>query len=417
MRSHVFASTQYLGDQNTLHYNDNGEIIPKLVKQWRKKSFASQYFGVSMAVNPTKGNETEGTKDDNTHWPLMMSTPSRLNGDSSMFVFRDHKPLTEEEEREMYYLLDNYQASGGFCTFEDEEISVNFDEFGAASASESRSFVVDPRSWISSEVTFSPVWTPPEKETASLDESPPMASAPPNTSGKALLEVSDSLTVESCYDQSTKMIDMSFHFRNVERAQDGLLPWLAVGYRQSEVCAMTPPEGGFTPIVVLTQEHDDDVPQAHATKLFPETQDLNTNAIDSMHALMTPLGDTEGYSDVVVEAATVMSPGIEAARSSAMLEKDSAISLHFKQAVYDKPEVMNLMYAIGTTSALSSFHECRGCFQVKITSCSEPESGTKVGMREGNSIRGKIVHSPANALLVNAALGLPTIVAALIALY
>lgn len=55
------TDVQYLGDQH-VYYNG----MPKLVKQWRKKDFANQYFTMSMLGNPS---------DDGIHWPMILNVP------------------------------------------------------------------------------------------------------------------------------------------------------------------------------------------------------------------------------------------------------------------------------------------------------------------------------------------------------
>lgn len=53
------TDVQYLGDQHVYY-----EGMPKLVKQWRKKDFANQYFTMSMLGNPS---------EDGIHWPMILN--------------------------------------------------------------------------------------------------------------------------------------------------------------------------------------------------------------------------------------------------------------------------------------------------------------------------------------------------------
>jgi hypothetical protein len=182
-----------------------------------------------------------------------------------------------------------------------------------------------------------------------------------------VLEVSDRVTVESCYDESARMMDMTVHFHDVEAGPDGLLPWMAMGYRPSELCAMTPPSGGVTPLLCVTHEDEGAAPKAHKTSLLPEAKSMSADAFSSMYMLAKPLGETEGYADVYVEAPTA-SAEAKVARSSSPFSSDDTVSLRFKQAVDDAAEGMHLMYAIGMSSQLG-VHSTRGCFKVEATPC------------------------------------------------
>lgn len=162
-------------------------------------------------------------------------------------------------------------------------------------------------------------------------------------------------------------MDLSIHFHDIEPDSAGLLPWMAVGYRPSDICAMTPPEGGVTPIVLVTQASEDVAPKAHETQLVPEAKAMSQDAFDSMITSMRPLEDSDEYMNVSIEA-PMASTAVQIARSTSSIASDDTVSLHFKQSVDEKPEVMNLMYAIGMTSELG-FHTTRGCFEVQPTQC------------------------------------------------
>ena len=68
------TDVQYLGNQHV--YYADGQT-PKLVKQWRKKDFASQYFVMSMTGNPPNmlEQDPEAPVEDNMHWPLILNVP------------------------------------------------------------------------------------------------------------------------------------------------------------------------------------------------------------------------------------------------------------------------------------------------------------------------------------------------------
>lgn len=359
------TDVQYLGDQH-VYYADG--TIPKLVKQWRKKDFASQYFVMGMMGNPANklAKKTDAPEEDNMHWPLILNIPGEGFGDDILQVYRNHTILTDDDE-DLFMLIENYQAIGGLCadirggggppTAQDEESYIPSD------------LEVDPLSWVSNEITFSPIWEVPVKQSADISS----MAAP---SGKSVTKPSDRVTVESCYDETTQSMDMSIHFHGVEAGSDGLLPWMSLGYRPSDLCAMTPPDGGVTPIVLVTQESEESMPKAHATSLLPEAKSFSDSAFTSMYTLAKPLADAGEYMDVSLEAPMV-STNMQMARTVSLGGEDT-VSLHFKQSVEGKPEVMNLIYAIGMNSGLG-FHKTRGCFQIQATSCSKTSSTESVG--------------------------------------
>ena len=67
------TDAQYLGDQHVFYADAK---LPKLVKQWRKKDFASQYFVMSMMANPPNklAKDESASVEDNVHWPLILNS-------------------------------------------------------------------------------------------------------------------------------------------------------------------------------------------------------------------------------------------------------------------------------------------------------------------------------------------------------
>jgi len=342
------TDVQYLGDQHV--YYADGEL-PKLVKQWRKKDFASQYFTMSMMENtPNKLAKNENAPaEDDIHWPLILNVPGEGFGDDSLQVYKNHALLNDDDHMEIFQLIENFKTMGGVCT----SGRGGGPPSGEGTDDSERPHIpsnleVDPLSWRTNEITMSPIWVVPMKDDSSVGSSEPVP-----MSGKAVLEVSDRITVESCYDESTKMMDMSVHFKGIEPSSDGLLPWMAIGYRPSDVCAMTPREGGSTPIVLVTQLTEDAAPEAHKTELLPSAKSGQGSAFASMYATMSPMDEEADYADVSVESA----------------DDEDMITLHFKQEVGETPEDMNMLFAIGMAPDLG-YHTTRGCFQVKASPCS-----------------------------------------------
>mmetsp|Transcript_6854 Transcript_6854/g.12399 ORF Transcript_6854/g.12399 Transcript_6854/m.12399 type:complete len:826 (+) Transcript_6854:92-2569(+) len=422
------TDVQYLGDQH-VYYADGA--IPKLVKQWRKKDFASQYFVMSMTGNPPNKLEKDENApvEDDMHWPLILNIPGEGFGDDSLQVYRNHQLLDDSDE-DLFKLIENYEAIDGTCG--DVQMGGRDDNVvGPPVLDESESIPsnleVDPMSWVSNQITFSPIWVAPVKEMPlSVGANAQDESASP--SEKSVLQVSDRITVESCFDESTSSIDMSVHFHDVEPTSEGTLPWMALGYRPTELCAMTPPDGGSTPIVLVTHE-DDAMPAAHRTELPPQAKAYSSDAFATMLASRTPLGDVEEYMDVSLEAPMFSNIGVDtmarASSSSLTAGAEDTVSLHFKQVVEGELDVMNLMYAIGMTSQLGS-HVTRGCFQLEaITPCSggiSPVDTDTIDIDIGG-LRGKDGQTPglkssANAMSSARAmvLALTTVVAAMIGL-
>ena len=396
------TDTQYLGNQH-LFYDGN---VPKLAKQWRKKDFASQYFVMSMMENPAgrMANETEDVApEDKVNWPLILNIPGEGFGDDSLQRYSNHQLLTEEHD-ELFTLIERYQEIGGEC------VAAGGGDVGPPilDVHIPSNLEVDPNSWYSNEYTFSPIWEVPAKE----DES--MASM--TSSAKAVTEVSDRVTVESCYDESTKTIDMSIHYADIEPTSEGTLPWMALGYRPADVCAMTPPSGGNTPIVLVTHASSDVAPQAHAGSLVPEAKSLSSDAFATMYQTLVPLEDTIEYTDVSVEAPMVDSSSTTAVGRASTSAEDTVV-LNFKQVVDSKPEVMYLMYAIGSQSQLG-FHTTRACFEVTdFPSCpSSQDNGVVIDISEDEeSTNGATQASSGSQATASITIALTLAMAALVA--
>ncbi|KAL9179170.1 hypothetical protein ACHAXT_008460 [Thalassiosira profunda] len=371
------TDVQYLGDQHV--YYADGQV-PRLVKQWRKKDFASQYFVMSMMGNPPNklANDPNAPEEDNLHWPLTLNVPGEGFGDDSLQVYRNHARLTDEDEG-LFTIIEAYEALGGECVERGAQVGENGVEgaVGPPTLEEDEiipsNLEVDELSWVSNEITFSPIWEIPTKEMTMVGDL--VGGAVAGT--KEMLEVSDRLTVESCYDEASKMMDVTVHFHGVEPTADGLLPWMAMGYRSTEQCAMNPPDGGVTPLILITQESEGAAPAAHKTMLPREAKALSQTAFSSMYTLMRPLDGEEEYTDVSVEAPMVSADAVVKVERSAS-PMDDTVSLHFKQVVEDN-EPMNLMYAIGMSSQLG-IHATRGCFQVKPTPCGVANAAESVNI-------------------------------------
>lgn len=395
------TDVQYLGDQHLFYPDPEEGTIPMLAKQWRKKDFASQYFTMSMLANPTNKVDkmSDASAEDNMHWPMILNIPGEGFGDDHLQVYTNHELLTDEDD-DLFMLVENYVENGGECP---EIVRMNEDEVAVGPPAQEvhipSNLEVEEASWFTNEYTFSPVWQVPMRPVVTDMGAAASVSA---AMSKPSTKVSDRVTVESCYDEATKSIDMSFHFHDIDPTSNGRLPWMAIGYRPSDVCAMTPPSGGVTPIVLITHlEGDGEVPKAHSTSLLPTAKTLSADAFASMYMLARDLEETDDHSDV-----SVIAPQITTSIMRSGLFDDDTVSLSFKRVVGEKPEQLNLMYAIGMSSELG-IHTTRKCFVIDaFPSCSSPVSGAMGDvdgkmMMEDATIKAELGSSSATAVMMS----------------
>jgi len=289
------TDVQYLGDQHVYYAsggngngNDNGGLVPRLVKQWRKKDFASQYFTMSVTGNPhrkkklvVEGATTDssaGAEGESIHWPLILNIPGEGFGDDMLQVYQNHALLSDDDD-DLFRLVENLEQSGaGSCSlitgFGDEG-NGNEQGFGPSSLEVSvpSNLEVDPNSWVSSVYTFSPVWEPPAPA-AAADES----SWSSSSTNVAVTE-EGRVRVESCYDPSSRSVELTVEWLDVATPMAGgssaPLPWVALGYLTSEVCSMNPPDGSESKIIVVHESPSETVPKAYAGSLHPGSKGLD----------------------------------------------------------------------------------------------------------------------------------------------
>jgi len=345
------TDTQYLGNQHVFY----DASTPKLVKQWRKKDFASQYFVMSMMENPLSknaGNNTDFDPEDSIRWPLLLNIPGEGFGDDMLQRYSNHKLLTDDDD-DLFLLVENYLELGGTCE------SVGGGAIGPPiSEVHIPSNLEVDESFISNEFTFSPFW---QDQSSQENES---VLSDGTESSNAVTEVSDRVVVESCFDDSTNSIDMSVHFLGIETTDIGTLPWMALGFRSSDMCAMTPPDGGSTPIILITHSSTEADPVAHSGDLVPEAKAMSEESYAAIYQSLVPLDESVNYTNVSVGAPMLGSSSSSfAARTSSIADEDT-VTLSFKRAVESKPDVMYFTYAIGAQSQLS-IHTTRSCFELR----------------------------------------------------
>jgi hypothetical protein len=388
------TDVQYLGNQHVLY---DGE--PRLVKQWRKKDFANQYFVMSML-----GNAKEEEEDNKVHWPMTLNVPGEGFGDDFLQIYTNQTLLTDADD--YLFLLDEaLEAMGGTCP---QMGGGGFGEDGAGPPTNSEVHIpsnleVDPNAWYSNVYTFSPVWEPEEEvedwdnnSTSSATSSSSSASA---ATGVAVTEA-DRVTVRSCYDESSNSVRWSVEYHDV-LLSDGQLPWMALGFRPSEECLMNPRSGDDTSIVLILANADEEEDeegggasqQAFSASLPAQARGGTEEAVASIYPTLTPLENSDLYSNVMLrepnddDDTTAVSRGESTSSSSLLLE--------FSKSVDSVPPetTMYLMYAIGSQPTLG-FHATRSCFEVsEFPKC--PANGDMTGT---NSVEEDAVGSAASAV-------------------
>ena len=258
-------------------------------------------------------------------------------------------------------LVENYQKNGGVCE------DVGSGEGAGPPILEVHipsNLEIDPNAWFSNEFTFSP-FAPATSDAASSDMTSSASSI------KAILEVSDRVTVESCWDESTSSVDMAVHYFDVAPTSAGTLPWIALGFRPSDVCAMTPVGGGNTPMVLISHSSADSAPIAHLGELVPEAKGMSPESFGSIYSSLTPLAESDGFSSVSVSA-----PMIDFAVGESTIGDQDTVSLSFKQTSEKKPYALYFTYAIGAQSSLG-VHLTRGCFELtEFSPCTKSSSSS-----------------------------------------
>merc|ERR1719329_2100928 len=92
------------------------------------------------------------------------------------------------------------------------------------------------------------------------------------------------------------------------------------------------------------------------------------------------------------------------------ISAEDTLTLNFKQIVDEKPDTMNLMFAIGMTSDLG-FHTTRGCFQLdSFPSCPQVSEDIR---EEENASEDETLSS--SSIMPNANAGVTLIVASFVA--
>jgi len=308
------TDVQYLGDSHVYYLGE-----PRLVKQWRKKDFANQYF--TMSVQRLPG-------DDGVHWPLILNIPGEGFGDDFLQHWHSHRVLNESEASE--FLLDEeHVRNGGSCP-QRASSGGNGPPTGQVAHVPSN-LEVEPIAFITSVYTGSPIWTPP---------SPSGTSGGPSATAQQL---ATGISATSCFDAATSSLRLSVSFETASVA------WAAVGFRTTEECLMTPRGGGDGEMVYATPDNSSAY-QVHYGPLSPDAKHFQAAAIGNFLQRLTPIGDAAGFS------------------SSSVEHTNGQLVLGFSRSYASMPSVFNLSYALGQNGNVG-YHAKRGCFTVTPTAC------------------------------------------------
>ena len=323
------TDVQYLGDQHVYY-----EGVPKLVKQWRKKDFACQYFVMSMLGNPGA---------DGIHWPLILNVPGEGFGDDFLQKYTNHTLLTEQDE-DLFLLDQLLEAANGTCPQQERG---GGDEGAGPPVGGTKipsNLEIDPNSWCSREYTFSPVWVPPEdeKNNGTVDNSGDV--------NFAITEV-DAGTIGSCYDKDLGVVQLQLNLKDIA-VTDAKLPWMALGYRKDAECRMNPRDGSATDIILIGKNPATGLLSASKGSMSPMVRSNNPGAIGMIYPTLSALENADGYSNVVIST----SDDLENTESA-------SVTLDFSQDFDESPAAMFLMYAIGTSPQLG-YHNLRQCFEI-----------------------------------------------------
>eukprot|EP00440_Ansanella_granifera_P022608 gb/GFBE01024556.1/.p1 GENE.gb/GFBE01024556.1/~~gb/GFBE01024556.1/.p1 ORF type:complete len:701 (+),score=142.91 gb/GFBE01024556.1/:1-2103(+) len=321
------TDVQYIGDSHVYY-----EGKPKLVKQWRKKDFANQYFTMSMQRLPGA---------DGVHWPLILNVPGEGFGDDFLQVYTDHE-LLSENDTEPFLIDDAFVAAGGSCpltagsgegadgppTGQVDHVPSNLE--------------VQKDSWRSIVWTGSPVWKPPPQMDGGV---------------AGVMALTQDVSVETCFDAATSMFRLNMKVKMATKA------WAAISWRETEECLMTPRGGGDADLVFAKPESDGSF-SMHFGPLSPSMKRFDSAAMASFPSTLTPLADMES----------------EFGEAKAVYE-NGELDFMFERKYATQPETYYLNFAFGNTEAVG-YHKSRGCFELQsVPACKakvqcQPESGT-----------------------------------------
>jgi len=331
------TDVQYLGDVHLYHMGE-----PKLVKQWRKKDFANQYFTMSMQGNPGA---------DGIHWPLTLNVPGEGFGDDFLQRYTHHAMLTEDDE-DAFLIDDAFVDAGGKC-----QQTGGGEDSGPPTGTVEHvpsNLEVDLNAWRSIEYTMSPVMEYVEAAEPCTNEI---------SSGNGMMRVTDDFFVQACWDSDSSTLAF------MAKATMPSMSWAAIAFRETEECLMTPRGGGDAESILALP--DGDFYGVHFGPLSPEMKQFEDAAIQNYVDQMTPLEDMSGMTGFANHV-------------------NGELHLSFTRKYNDKPESFYLNYAIGNEKKVA-YHRSRGCFELKhLPSCmTSPQSTSAISNSDGRRLMDK----------------------------
>eukprot|EP00931_Biecheleriopsis_adriatica_P032727 TRINITY_DN1905_c0_g1_i1.p1 TRINITY_DN1905_c0_g1~~TRINITY_DN1905_c0_g1_i1.p1 ORF type:complete len:837 (-),score=194.46 TRINITY_DN1905_c0_g1_i1:49-2214(-) len=322
------TDVQYIGDSHVYYLGE-----PRLVKQWRKKDFANQYFTMSMQAIPG---------EEKVHWPLILNVPGEGFGDDFLQHYSHHETLSEDDSA-LFLIDDAFVEAGGSCpqrvsegqggppTGQVEHIPSNLE--------------VQKESWRTILWTGSPVWTPP-KEEAKMGGG---------------MEVTKEVSVTPCYDEATSMVRMSM------KVKMDAMNWAAMAWRETEECLMTPRGGGNAELVFAKPESDGSY-SMHFGDLMPSMKRFEGDWQTSFTGQLKALSGLDDFG----------------AHSSEY--QNGELSFMFTRKYATKPEKLYMNFAYGSAAEIG-YHKSRGCFEVdSLPTCASVDAA---GMKDCPTTEGK----------------------------
>jgi len=328
---------------------------PRLVKQWRKKDFANQYFTMSMQRLPGK---------DGIHWPLILNVPGEGFGDDFLQHWSDHRVLTESEESE--FLLDEFiEKSGGKCQQQVSENGADGPPTGQQAHVPSN-LEREEASWREIVWTGSPVW-----------KSNPKATQNGNAPG--VVQVDKTTQAQACFDDATSTLRLTMYLPDPGQA------WVGVAFRESAECLMTPRGGGNTPLVYTVPDANGKFTTSHGT-LTPAMKKFDAGEMASFTDGLTLLSEMSSFD------------------GNFAVVQNGKLEFGFARKYSSKPTAIHLTFALGSSPRIG-YHQVRECFKVENPpacprfSCSSKESGPPSGkVPDGKDVAEKNVTKGAKYL-------------------
>lgn len=153
------------------------------------------------------------------------------------------------------------------------------------------------------------------------------------------MKITDGVQQQSCFDEKSSSVQVSMDI-TLEKSV-----WVAVGFRSTEECLMTPRGGGDGETLVALPGKDGGYTLSHGL-LSPALKSFDAGGAEAFVAGITPIGN---LPDLYVGGSVELSGG--------------NFMMAFKRKYKVQPKHLNLTFALGS-SASFGYHANRGCFIV-----------------------------------------------------